>query len=85
MERKKKGTEGTGMVSEQLLSIYYMPGPVLGAEDTQVSTRAVICLWQVSEEEAGLKPYPGKRQGASRTCIWEPDLGGRGGSRGSDP
>ena len=47
VERKEKGTEGTGMVSGQLLSIYYMPGPVLGAEDTQVSTRAVICLWQV--------------------------------------
>lgn len=61
MERKEKGTEGTGMVSEQLLSIYYMPGPVLGTEDTQVNTRAVTCLWQVSEEEADLKPYPGKR------------------------
>lgn len=69
MERKEKGAEGTGMVSERLLSIYYMPGPVLGAEDTRVSTRAVICLWQVSEEEADLKPHPGKRQGASRRCI----------------
>lgn len=43
-ERKEKGTGGTGMLSERLLSVCYMPGPVLGLEDRQLSKTAVVCL-----------------------------------------